>query len=78
MIFPMLKPLCETLLLQPGGRSFLMDVGDNTGGGSPADSTILLAGILRQGVRNILVVLYDPDRSKPVCAQASDQTWSWL
>lgn len=38
----------------------LMDVGDNTGGGSPADSTILFAEILRQGVRNALVVLYDP------------------
>ena len=38
----------------------LMDVGDNTGGGSPADSTILFAEILRYGARNALVVLYDP------------------
>lgn len=38
----------------------LMDVGDNTGGGSPADSTILFAEILRQGASNALVVLYDP------------------
>ena len=47
----------------------LMDVGDNTGGGSPADSTILLAEILRQGVRNSLVVLYDPE-SVEACLRA--------
>ena len=38
----------------------LMDCGDNIGGGGPGDSTILLAEILRQGVRDCLVVLYDP------------------
>ncbi|MBY0508356.1 MAG: M81 family metallopeptidase [Bryobacteraceae bacterium] len=39
----------------------LMDVGDNVGAGSPADSTILLAEVLRQGARDALVVLYDPE-----------------
>ncbi|MDP3061989.1 MAG: M81 family metallopeptidase, partial [Chloroflexota bacterium] len=39
----------------------LMDVGDNVGGGSAADSTILLAEALRLGVRNMLVILYDPE-----------------
>lgn len=38
----------------------LMDVGDNIGGGSPADSTILLREILEQGARNALVILCDP------------------
>ena len=38
----------------------LMDVGDNVGGGSPGDSTILLAEILRQGVEGALIVLWDP------------------
>jgi microcystin degradation protein MlrC len=38
----------------------LMDVGDNVGGGSPANSTVLLEEILRQGARNSLIVLYDP------------------
>lgn len=38
----------------------LMDVGDNVGAGSPADSTILFAEVLRQGMRNAMVVLYDP------------------
>jgi len=38
----------------------LFDVGDNVGGGSSANSTVLLAEILRQGVPNCAVVLYDP------------------
>src|SRR5579872_550220 len=38
----------------------LMDIGDNVGGGSPADSTILLEEIVRQGARNAMVILYDP------------------
>lgn len=38
----------------------LMDVGDNVGGGSAANSTALFAEILRQGVPNALVVLHDP------------------
>ncbi|MSV29844.1 MAG: M81 family peptidase [Bryobacterales bacterium] len=38
----------------------LMDVGDNVGGGSPGDSRVLFDEVLRQGVRNALVILYDP------------------
>ena len=38
----------------------LMDVGDNVGGGSPGDSRVLFDEILRQGVENALVILYDP------------------
>ena len=39
----------------------LMDVGDNVGGGSPGDSAVLFAELMRQGVRNGLVILYDPE-----------------
>jgi len=39
----------------------LMDVGDNIGGGSPADSTILLEAAQRLGVRRYLQTLRDPD-----------------
>src|SRR5206468_8402045 len=38
----------------------LMDVGDNVGGGSPADSRVLFDEVLRQQVDNALVILYDP------------------
>ncbi len=47
----------------------LMDCGDNVGGGSPGDSTILLSEIIRQGVQNCLVVLYDPE-SVRACVEA--------
>ena len=43
------------------GPVVLMDVGDNVGGGSPGDSTILIAEVLRQQATNALVVLYDPE-----------------
>jgi microcystin degradation protein MlrC len=39
----------------------LMDVGDNVGGGSAADSTFLFKEVLDQGVPNALVILYDPE-----------------
>jgi microcystin degradation protein MlrC len=43
------------------GPVVLMDVGDNIGGGGPADSTVLLAAAKRLGVRGLLQTLYDPD-----------------
>ncbi len=43
------------------GPIVLMDVGDNVGGGSPGDSTILLEEILRQGASDALVVIFDPE-----------------
>jgi microcystin degradation protein MlrC len=42
------------------GPVVLMDVGDNVGGGSPADSTYLLAAAQRLGIRRFLQALYDP------------------
>ncbi|MCC6585608.1 MAG: M81 family metallopeptidase [Bryobacterales bacterium] len=38
----------------------LLDVGDNVGGGSAANSTVLYQELLRQDVRNGLIVLCDP------------------
>ncbi len=37
----------------------IMDIGDNVGGGSAANSTVLLAEMLRQGVDGGLIVLHD-------------------
>jgi microcystin degradation protein MlrC len=45
----------------PKGPIVLMDVGDNIGGGSTADSTILLEAAQRLGVRSYLQTLYDPE-----------------
>lgn len=43
------------------GPVVLLDVGDNIGGGSPGDSTVLLDEALRQGVRSVLLSLHDPE-----------------
>lgn len=47
-------------LASPNKPVVLMDVGDNVGAGSPADSTILLAELMRQKARNAMVILCDP------------------
>jgi microcystin degradation protein MlrC len=39
----------------------LVEFGDNIGGGSPGDSTFILAELLRQGARGAVEVIYDPD-----------------
>jgi microcystin degradation protein MlrC len=51
------------------GPVVLMDMGDNVGGGSPGDSTILFAEILRQNLYNALVILCDPEAVK-ACIEA--------
>ncbi len=43
------------------GPIVLMDVGDNIGGGSSADSTFILAEAQRRGVKGFLQSLYDPE-----------------
>ena len=43
------------------GTVVLMDVGDNIGGGSPGDSTILLKEVLEHGSEKGLVILTDPE-----------------
>ena len=41
--------------------ALLIDLGDNIGGGSAADSTVLVHELLRQGATGALVVLCDPE-----------------
>ncbi|MBY0528396.1 MAG: M81 family metallopeptidase [Gemmataceae bacterium] len=47
----------------------LVDTGDNVGGGSAADGTVLLAEMLRQGVTDGVVCLYAPEEVRQ-CAAA--------
>ena len=42
------------------GSATLLDVGDNVGGGSPADGTLILEEVIRTGSGPVLVVLFDP------------------
>ena len=46
----------------------LVEMGDNIGGGSPGDSTVILSELVQQNASNYVVVLYDPD-----CVQACIQ-----
>jgi len=65
-----LEPM-ETTLEQSSqleGPICLLDMGDNTGGGSPADSTILLHACDKLGLHNMFVCIYDP----AVVVQASE------
>jgi microcystin degradation protein MlrC len=53
----------------PGRPVVLMDVGDNVGGGSAADSTVLLQEAIRLGIGDVLIVLKDPEAVR-ACVQA--------
>lgn len=47
----------------------LVEMGDNIGGGSPGDSTAILAEIVRQGAERAVSVIYDPEAAR-LCAAA--------
>ena len=47
----------------------IVEMGDNIGGGSPGDSTAILAELLRQEAQGAVSVIYDPE-SAHVCAAA--------
>jgi microcystin degradation protein MlrC len=49
------------LALDSPGPVCLLDMGDNVGGGSPADSTLLALELLRRNVPDCFVCLYDPE-----------------
>ena len=51
----------QMAVAEESGPVVLMDVGDNIGGGSSADSTIILEAAKRLGVRDFLQSLYDPE-----------------
>ncbi len=51
----------QQAMAAPRGPVVLLDVGDNIGGGTMGDSTLLLAEARRLGVRRYLQTLYDPD-----------------
>jgi len=46
----------------------LVDTGDNVGGGSAADGTVILAELIRQGATGAVVCLYAPDEARQCAA----------
>ncbi|HEY8448144.1 MAG TPA: M81 family metallopeptidase [Thermomicrobiales bacterium] len=52
----------------PEGPVILVDVGDNIGGGTPGDATVLLAELLRQGAQEATVVIADAEAARAAFA----------
>ena len=50
------------------GPVCLLDMGDNVGGGSPGDGTVLLHAIAERGLGSAFVCLYDPDAAMQAAA----------
>jgi microcystin degradation protein MlrC len=59
----------RSAIAAPRGPIVLMDVGDNVGAGSPANSTVLFDEIRRQNGRDALVVIYDPEAAAACLAR---------
>jgi microcystin degradation protein MlrC len=57
------EAVTRALAAKPGSGEtpvVLVDLGDNIGGGSAADSTVLIHELIRQGATGAIVVLHDP------------------
>lgn len=52
----------------PDGPVMLVDVGDNIGGGTPGDGTVLLAELLAQDARDACIVIADPEAASAAFA----------
>jgi microcystin degradation protein MlrC len=48
-------------IAHPSGPVILVDVGDNIGGGTPGDGTVILAELLRLGATDATVFIADPE-----------------
>ncbi len=55
-----IREAVEAAMDTDAGPVTLLDVGDNVGGGSPADGTLILQEVIRTGSGPALVVLFDP------------------
>jgi microcystin degradation protein MlrC len=56
----------------------LVDTGDNVGGGSAADGTIILKELLRQGATDSVVCLFDPESAQQCAAAGVGQELNLL
>ncbi|HIK57497.1 MAG TPA: M81 family peptidase, partial [Nitrospinaceae bacterium] len=56
------------------GRTCLLDMGDNVGGGSPADGTLLAKALITHMVEHSFVCLYDPYATELACSAGIGQS----
>lgn len=61
------KALAAVRLRQSAGPVILVDLGDNIGGGTPGDGTVLLQELLAQGAKKALVPIADPQAVAEAC-----------
>src|ERR671910_1920092 len=61
----------------PQGPVMLVDVGDNIGGGTPGDGTMLLAELLAQGAQEASVVIADAEAARAAFAAGVGATVSF-
>ena len=71
---PSVEEALRAAAIAARGPVVLMDVGDNIGGGSPGDSTVLLEAARRLGVRRYLQTLCDPEAVRACVAAGVGQT----
>ena len=75
--FACLLPGVDEAVRQAAGSSqrvCLLDVGDNVGGGSPGDGTVLAHALQAEGVRSTFVCLYDPQAAEQARAAGPGRT----
>ena len=56
------------------GRTCKLDMGDNVGGGSPADGTLLAQTLITHLVERPFVCLYDPHATELACRSGIGQS----
>ncbi|MEZ4496743.1 MAG: MlrC C-terminal domain-containing protein [Thermomicrobiales bacterium] len=56
----------------PDGPVILVDVGDNIGGGTPGDGTVLLTELLRQKATGAVMIIADPEAVRACFAAGVD------
>lgn len=69
VILPGAEEAVRLSILSDACPVVLVDVGDNVGGGSPADSTVLLSELIKQRAPDWAMVIHDPG-AVAKCAQA--------
>jgi microcystin degradation protein MlrC len=62
----------------PHGPVVLLDAGDNIGGGSPGDSTVILEAAIRRGQRSLVQVVCDPTAAQQAIEAGVDSTVSLI
>jgi microcystin degradation protein MlrC len=68
--FTSVESALEEVCAHPETRYTLLDMGDNVGGGSPADSTILLHALHKANIEGSFVCIYDPQAVETAASAA--------